>query len=149
MKMFKKQFLYTHVGAESVNINKGSVFELIVTIVIIVLFYYFVRVANNLPLALIFLIFGIVAIWSLRHIMRKSGMKVYQSSRGGRANALSTEGKIVIALFSGMVFAGSILIIVTELIGPLSTYFRVLFIIILGVVGAFIGNTIRKTLQKA
>jgi hypothetical protein len=130
-------------------INKGTVIELIVTIAVLGLFYYFAYVANNLSLAVISLILGMVIIYGLRYTMRKSGMEVYKNKiRGSTINTLSIEARIVIALFSGMVFAGIMLIIVTELIGPLSTYFRVLFIIIIGVVGAIIGDTIRKTLQK-
>ena len=149
MEIFKNVF-YHH---NKVNLNMprgiGFAIELIATLVLMVLVYYFIRVANNLSFALISLILGLIVIFGLQHIMRKSGVKVYQSKyRGGRLNTLTTDGRILMAAALGFFFAGILLFIVTELIGPLPPYFRVPFFVILWIIGAIIGDTIRKALQK-
>jgi uncharacterized membrane protein YeaQ/YmgE (transglycosylase-associated protein family) len=113
------------------------------------LVYYFLRVADNLSLALISAIFGFAVILVLRHIMRKSGMEVYQNRiKGSRSNSLSPEFKVVATISSGIIFAGIVLLIIRIFADWLPIYVQVPLAILCGVIGAIIGNTIRKTLQK-
>lgn len=127
----------------------GFVVELMATIVLMILVYYFVYVIDNRYLAIISLIFGIAIIFGLRHIMRKSGVRVYQNNfKGSRVNTLTTEGRIMMAVAIGFFFAGIILVIITIIIGPLQTYVRIPFFVICWVVGALIGDTLKKVLQN-
>ena len=130
-------------------IGKSIVIETIVTIVILVPVYYFARVAGNLSFAAISFVVGIGVLLGLRHIMRKSGMKVYQTSlKGGRANTLSPEARIAIMLFSGMLFAGIVIGIIRVFAGWLPIYIHVPLVILSGAIGAIIGDILRKTFQK-
>jgi putative effector of murein hydrolase len=52
------------------------------------------------------------------------------------------------AILSGMVFAAIIIGITRVFIGPLPLHIHVILVIVCGVVGAVIGDTIIKTLQK-
>ncbi|MDR0460244.1 MAG: hypothetical protein LBH62_02210 [Nitrososphaerota archaeon] len=81
--------------------------------------------------------------------MRKSNIKVYDSKfRHGRLNTLTTDGRILMAVALGFFFASILLVIVTVLIGPLPTFFRISFFVISWIVGAIIGDTLRKALQN-
>ena len=64
----------------------GFVIELIATIVLMILVYYFVYVVDNRYLAIISLIFGLAIIFGLRHVMRKSGIKVYNNPFKGQCH---------------------------------------------------------------
>ncbi|MCL2172041.1 MAG: hypothetical protein FWB84_00110 [Candidatus Bathyarchaeota archaeon] len=133
------------------NMNKGIGFvvELVATLVLMALVYYFTRVDYNLLFALISFISGLIIIFVLRHIMRKSNIKVYDSKfRRDRLNTLTTDGRILMAAALGFFFASILLVIVTVLIGPLPTFFRISFFIISWIVGAIIGDTLRKALQN-
>jgi membrane protein implicated in regulation of membrane protease activity len=62
-------------------------------------------------------------------------------------NTQTPEGKMVLVAGCGFVFAAIIAVIVRELAGLSQTYFWVLFAILF-VIGAIIGNTVRKKVQK-
>ncbi|MDR0470133.1 MAG: hypothetical protein LBH79_00195 [Nitrososphaerota archaeon] len=129
-------------------IGKSVVVDVIVSIVILLFVYYFVRVADNLFLAAISFIVGIGVILGLRHVMRKSGMKVYQTSYKWRVNTLRPEYRVAIMLFSGMLFAGIVIGVIRVFAGWLPIYIHVPLVILSGVIGAIIGDTLRKILQK-
>jgi hypothetical protein len=131
-----------------VAIGKSVVVDVIVSIVILLFVYYFVRVADNLFLATISFIVGIGVILGLRHVMRKSGMKVYQTSYKWRVNTLRPEYRVAIMLFSGMLFAGIVIGVIRVFAGWLPIYIHVPLVILSGVIGAIIGDTLRKILQK-
>jgi hypothetical protein len=131
-----------------VAIGKSVVVDVIVSIVILLFVYYFVRVADNLFLAAISFIVGIGVILGLRHVMRKSGMKVYQTSYKWRVNTLRPEYRVAIMLFSGMLFAGIVIGVIRVFAGWLPIYIHVPLVILSGVIGAIIGDTLRKILQK-
>jgi hypothetical protein len=132
------------------NISKVTVFELIVEILLLVPLFYFARVVNDLFLTLIYLIFYVAFVCVLRYVVRKSGSEVYKPpiERGRGVNTLTTEGRIMIAVAFGFFFAGILLVIVTELIGPMPTYLRIPFFAILWAVGTLITDIIRTVLQK-
>jgi len=131
-----------------VDIGKSIVVDAIVSIVILVVVYYFARVADNIFLAAISFIVGIGVILGLRRIMRKSGMKVYQTSYKWRVNTLRPEYRIAVMIFSGILFAGIVIGVIRVFAGWLPIYIHVPVVILSGVVGAIIGDILRKTLQK-
>jgi hypothetical protein len=63
-------------------------------------------------------------------------------------NTLTPEGKIMMAAVFGFIFAAIIAVIVRELAVLSQNYFLGALLTILFVVGAIIGNTIRKASQK-
>jgi len=134
-------------------ISKDKVFVLIINIVLIVLLlplYYFTRVINDLVLSLTYTVFYVAVVCILQYFRRKSGLKIPRFIfHRHQLNTLTTEGRLLIAVAFGFFFAGILLVIVTELIGPFSTVPRVLFFVSLLVIGTVIADTIRKTLQKA
>ena len=130
------------------DIGKSIVVDAIVSIVILVVVYYFARVADNIFLAAISFIVGIGVILGLRRIMRKSGMKVYQTSYKWRVNTLRPEYRIAVMIFSGILFAGIVIGVIRVFAGWLPIYIHVPVVILSGVVGAIIGDILRKTLQK-
>jgi len=129
--------------------RNGIVIEYIVTVVIMVLVFYFVRVVDNVSLALVSFIFGIVGILGLRRIMRRSGVTVYQNRfRGWGVNTLRPEFRVAMMLFSGLVFAGVMVGAVRFFVGWLPIDAHVSLIILCGVVGALIGDVIRGSIVK-
>jgi membrane protein implicated in regulation of membrane protease activity len=62
-------------------------------------------------------------------------------------NTQTPEGKMMLVAACGFFFAAIISIIIRELTGMSQTYFWVLFAILF-VIGAVIGNTVRKKVQK-
>ncbi|MDR0373893.1 MAG: hypothetical protein LBI79_10200 [Nitrososphaerota archaeon] len=129
------------------SLSKGNVIKLIVLVVLIVLFVplLYLREANNLFGALTYFAFYVAFALILQHVVRKSGFEFPKGRRG--INTLTTEGRIWIMISSGFFFAAIIAIIIRELTGLPQPYFWVLFATLF-VIGAIIGDTIRKASQK-
>jgi hypothetical protein len=107
-------------------------------------------VINDLVLSLAYAVFYVAVVCILQYFRRKSGFKIPRFIfHRHQINTLTTEGRLVIALFFGMFFAGILLFLVTELIGPVSTIPRVLFFVSLLIIGTVIADTIRKKKKKA
>ena len=134
-------------------ISKDTIFVLILNIALIVLLlplYYFTRVINDLVLSLTYTVFYVAVVCTLQYFRRKSGFKIPRFIfHRHQINTLTPEGRLVIAFAFGFFFAGILLFLATELIGPISTIPRVLFFVSSFIIGTVITDTIRKTLQKA
>jgi hypothetical protein len=120
-----------------------------VLIVLLLPLYYFTRVVNDFLWSFTYAVFYVAIICVLQYFRRKSGFKIPQFvfSRY-QLNTLTPEGRLLIAFSFGFFFAGILLVIVTELIGPLPIIPRVLFFVSLLIIGTIIADTIRKALQN-
>ncbi|MDR1993946.1 MAG: hypothetical protein LBQ98_10745 [Nitrososphaerota archaeon] len=131
------------------DISKNQAFLAItiaVTFVLLIPAIYLLE-ANNWVGLVIYLGFYLVFFWFLRRIARKYGFDFPKGTRGGNFNSLSDEGKISIMIGSGFCFAAIIGIILRAFADLSETYFWMIFAICF-VVGAIIGNAIRKKVQK-
>jgi len=116
---------------------------LIALSVLVVPIVYFVVWATNLLGALAFVSIWLVLLLILRYIMHKSGFKLPKSE-----NRTQRRWDRVSTIFcSGFLTAFIPLMIVRELIGPLTAHYWVPFFILF-IVGAFTVDTLRKALQK-
>jgi hypothetical protein len=95
------------------------------------------------------LLFDVADCCVLQYFRCKSGFKTpkFVFSKY-QLNTLTTEGSLLIAFSFGFFFDGILLVIVTELIGPLPTIPRVLFFVSLLIIGTIIADTLRKALQN-
>jgi len=126
-------------------IDKKTVVPLIALVVFIVLFMPVIYLRYiNLFGALTYFVFYVAFGLVLQHVMRKSGFKLPDMRS---INTLTTEGRIKIMVASGFFFAGIIIVITRALVGLPQTYVWVLFASLF-VVGAIIGDVIRKVSQK-
>lgn len=84
----------------------------------------------------------------LNHFSRHTTVEQKESMNRHRVNTLTTEGRILIALAFGFFFAGILLVLVTELRGPLPTIQRMVFFVSLMTIGAIITDIVRKVMYK-
>ncbi|MCL2133944.1 MAG: hypothetical protein FWH37_00065 [Candidatus Bathyarchaeota archaeon] len=148
------------------NINKNVIFQLIFLAAFIVftvpIFYLALYADNMFGAATYFFVYYVAVHLVKRYIKRKYAFDIFPKLQINRhnLNTLSIEGRIAIAVALGCFFAIIVAIVVREFSGlwelvglsrtvaPVSDpYFWVLFAVLF-VIGAILGDTLRKALQS-
>ena len=116
---------------------------LIMAVLIVPIFYLVIQATNYLGIfwPLIYLAMALVS----RYIINKTGFKTTLPAQSQRI--MFRVHRIRIAVASGLLTAFGIGFAARLIIGPLSAYFWIPFVI-LTIVGALIGDSLWKTLQK-
>jgi len=128
---------------DPVLVNRTIIVFIAVLAALIIPIYYLVLQATAFFGALWIIIY-VAAVLAVRYIIHKTGFPM-PSPRAQRIQATVRRIRIIIA--SGLVTAFGISFAARLITGPLPTYFWIPFIILIAM-GAFIGDSLWKTLQK-
>ena len=105
---------------------------------------YYLAIESRALFGASWIIVYVAAVLVLRYIIHKTGYP-QPTQNGTRAQIITHRIRIMIA--SGLLTAFAIGTVSRLIIGPLPSYFWIPFVILI-VVGAFIGDSLRKALQK-
>ena len=128
---------------DPVLVNRTIIVFIVVLAALIIPIYYLVLESRAL-FGASWLIVYVVALIVLRYIVHKTG---YPKPLQGINRAQILAHRIRIMIASGLFTAFAIGTASRLIIGPLPAYFWIPFVILI-VVGAFIGDSLRKALQK-
>lgn len=115
-------------------------------LLIVPIFYLVIQATDYLGIFWPIIYLAIVLV--LRYVIDKTGFKTALPVPSQKSELMLLKlHRIRIAVASGLFTAFAVALAARSIIGPLSTYFSIPFII-LTVVGAFIGDSIGKLFQK-
>ena len=121
-----------------------TVFMIVIMAVLIVPIFYLVLQATNY-LGIFWPIIYLAMVLVLRYVINKTGFKTTLPAQS--QGIMLRVHRIRIAVASGLLTAFGIGFAARLIMGPLSAYFWIPFVI-LTIVGALIGDSLWKTLQK-
>jgi len=121
-----------------------SVFLIALMIVLIVPIFYLVLQATNY-LGVFWSVIYLVVVLFLRYVINKTGFKTTFPAQSQRI--MLRVNRIRIAIASGLLTAFGVGFAARLIIGPLSAYFWIPFVL-LTIVGALIGDSLWKIFQK-